>query len=244
VVSLEREIGRLYGLPLEEFTGARNELAKRLKNAGEGEAAERIRDLPKPAIAAWAVNQLARSEKKEIAALLRAGGRLREAQARALERRAGDALRKAQREENEIVERLIERAKHILGQGSRQPSDQTLERIRATLKAAATTEDGREELRAGTLTESLSTMGFDALAGLDFTAPEEAGPAEERRRVKETTQQRRELEKEASRLAATATEAEEEATRAEADAVAARRASDEAAKRAARAEAQLRSAND
>src|SRR3954451_19713893 len=49
---LEQEIERLYQLPLEEFTPARNALAK-----GSTEAA-RIRALAKPPIGAWAVNQL------------------------------------------------------------------------------------------------------------------------------------------------------------------------------------------
>ena len=51
--TLETEIDRLYQLPVEEFTPARNALAK--SSAGD---AARIRALHKPPIAAWAVNQL------------------------------------------------------------------------------------------------------------------------------------------------------------------------------------------
>ena len=44
-------IDELYQLPLEEFTPARNALAKEL---GDGD----IKKLEKPNVAAWAVNQL------------------------------------------------------------------------------------------------------------------------------------------------------------------------------------------
>ncbi|MEP6594233.1 MAG: hypothetical protein ABJC51_11100, partial [Acidobacteriota bacterium] len=50
---LDAEIDRLYQLPPEEFTAARNALAK---SAGTEAAA--IRQLAKPPLAAWAVNQV------------------------------------------------------------------------------------------------------------------------------------------------------------------------------------------
>ena len=50
---LETDIDQLYQLPLEEFTSARNTLAR---TAG-ADAAE-VRKLAKPPLAAWAVNQL------------------------------------------------------------------------------------------------------------------------------------------------------------------------------------------
>ena len=62
-MTVEREIDELFDLPLDEFTAARNDLAKRLKRDGDEDAAEQVRSLPKPSIAAWAVNQLARREK-------------------------------------------------------------------------------------------------------------------------------------------------------------------------------------
>src|SRR5579859_5053975 len=50
---LEAEIDRLYQLPLDEFTAARNALAK-----GAGGDAGRVRALGKPSVPAWIVNQL------------------------------------------------------------------------------------------------------------------------------------------------------------------------------------------
>src|SRR5215471_13222630 len=50
---LDDEIGRLYRLGLDEFTSARNALAKQ-----SGGDAARVRELKKPSVPAWAVNQL------------------------------------------------------------------------------------------------------------------------------------------------------------------------------------------
>ena len=50
---LDDQIDRLYQLPLDEFTSARNALAK---EAGPEAAA--IKRLEKPNTAAWAINQL------------------------------------------------------------------------------------------------------------------------------------------------------------------------------------------
>jgi hypothetical protein len=56
---LDDDVDRLYQLPLNEFTGARNELAK-----GAGSRAPEIRKLAKPPVAAWAVNQLYWNDRK------------------------------------------------------------------------------------------------------------------------------------------------------------------------------------
>src|SRR4051794_20255768 len=97
----------LYGLPLEEFTAARNALAKQLGRQGDKAAAEEVKRLAKPSRTAWALNQLARRHPDDVEQLLAAGERLREAQQRAL---AGDAsgLRGAAREEQQQVDRLLD----------------------------------------------------------------------------------------------------------------------------------------
>src|SRR4051795_5167544 len=75
VPELETELDRLYELPLDEFTPPRNELAARLKKAGQGDAAARVKELKKPTVAVWTANQLARREQDEVARLVEAGGR-------------------------------------------------------------------------------------------------------------------------------------------------------------------------
>jgi hypothetical protein len=75
VPEFETELDALYALPPAEFTAARNDLARRLKQAGQDEAAGRVKNLRKPSVPLWAVNQLARRNPKGIAALLEAGER-------------------------------------------------------------------------------------------------------------------------------------------------------------------------
>ncbi len=114
MATLEREIERLYALPLDEFTARRNELAKRLKKQGEGDAADEVTALVKPTVPAWTINQLARRQKKEVQALLATGTRLRKAQERALAGGGADALQAAQAEERQSVRDLTQRAAAIL----------------------------------------------------------------------------------------------------------------------------------
>src|SRR5919202_1354546 len=74
---LDDELDALYSGPLDEFVTARNALAGRLRKAGDREAAERVKELPKPPVSAWAVNRLARERAHELAALVAAGDRPR-----------------------------------------------------------------------------------------------------------------------------------------------------------------------
>jgi len=96
VAAVDREIDRLFELSLDEFTAARNELAKRLAKEGEKERSEEVKALAKPSAPVWAINQLARREKAQVRALLDAGAKLRRAQERALGGGGSDALRAAQ----------------------------------------------------------------------------------------------------------------------------------------------------
>ena len=81
-VDLEADIDRLYGVPLDEFVAERDQLAKRLNKEGDREAGARIKALRKPTVGAWALNQAVRRRRKETAALLATGERLREPRTR------------------------------------------------------------------------------------------------------------------------------------------------------------------
>src|SRR5918998_1397371 len=144
------EIDDLYGLPLDEFTAARNALAKELAKAKDPRAAE-VKGLAKPSVAAWAVNQLARRRRKDVDALLDAGARLREAQAGALGGGDPAELREALRAERDAVARLTAAAEEVLEDAGHSASVQTQNRISDTLRAAAVDDAGRELLAAGRL---------------------------------------------------------------------------------------------
>ena len=219
MATLDREIDRLYELPLDEFTAGRNALARKLKSGGDEDAAEQVAALAKPSLPVWAINQLARQEKAKLRTLLDTGARLRKAQARALSGGGSDALRTAQAEEREAIRDLVERAEAILEKAGRPPSRPILERIRSTLAAAALAESARSTLKAGRLTDELQASGFDALAGIEPAPREKAKPRDEladrRKKKAEIVQERRRLQKQALELNARAEQAEKTAEEAE-----------------------------
>src|ERR671935_662749 len=189
----EEEIDRLYGLPLDEFTRGRDELARRIRQEGDGALAAEIKQLRKPTLPAWVVNQLARQRELDMQRLVRAGEQLAGAQAEAIRAQSGDAFLEARRDQQRALEGLAARAKEILADAGRGTA--ALDRVLATLRAGSLTEEGRALLKSGRLTEELEPPGFEALAGLDMpTRPPRPvpEPKEARRRVRDL---RRELGK-------------------------------------------------
>jgi hypothetical protein len=171
-----QEIDRLYGLPLDEFTRARDELAGRVRREGDGELAAEIKQLRKPSLPAWVVNQLARQRELDMQRLLRAGEQLAGAQVEAIRAQSGDAFLEGRRDQQHALEALAARAREILADAGRGPA--ALDRVLGTLRAGSLTEDGRALLKSGRLTEELESPGFEALAGLDLSAgPPRARPA-------------------------------------------------------------------
>jgi hypothetical protein len=243
LATLEREIDRLYALPLDEFTSARNELARRLKTDGEKDAAEEVTALVKPSVPVWTINQLARQDKPAMKALLDAAAKLRKAQERALAGGDSDALRTAQAQERDAVRDLTLRAGAILEDAGRPASRAVLERVRSTLGAAALAEPTRAALKAGRLTDEVEMSGFDVLAGIEPSPRQKAQPrdelAERREKKAERERERRRLEKTARDLEARAKAAEERADEAEGAAEEARAAADAERRAADEAAAEL-----
>src|SRR5690349_15284104 len=107
---MDDEVDRLYGLPLDEFVGARDELAKRLRGEDRPGEAEQVKALRKPPVAAWLVNQIARERELDVQRLLNAAEALRKAQAAGSEEFA-----EARRDEMHALERLAAAAREIAG---------------------------------------------------------------------------------------------------------------------------------
>jgi hypothetical protein len=169
----------LYGLPLERFTEERNALAKDRRRTSHRDEAEEISKLPKPSVAAWAVNQLVRTQRREIAALFEAGDALQQAQAEVLAKR-GDAasLRQAVDAERAAVEKLAEMAPGLLSSAGHELTPAMLERVSDTLHAAALDEDARAQVKDGCLRRELRHVGLGA-SGL-ASAPASPGSSRAR----------------------------------------------------------------
>jgi hypothetical protein len=158
----------LYGLPLGEFTAARAERVKQARADGDRDAAAAIGKLPKPSVAAWLANQLARQQPGELEPLLDLGTELREATA------ALDAgrLRELSRRQRQVVAGLVDRARELAGAAGQAFSDSTARGLEDTLHAALADESAAAQLTGGQLAAGLSRTGFP---GIDSTA--EAAPA-------------------------------------------------------------------
>jgi hypothetical protein len=156
----------LYGLPLDQFTAARDRLAKSLRAAGDREAAEQVRKLRKPTTTVWAVNQLVRRFPREAAGFFKAADRLRAAQRGALGPRGGEGLRAASEEVRSQIAELVAAAREVLREAGTRADVKALEAVREILLAAPTAAQGeRRLLERGTLTEPLRPAAFsDVLA--------------------------------------------------------------------------------
>ena len=207
---MDEAVEDLYGLPLTEFTKARDALARATAKEGNKEEAATIKALKKPSVAAWALNQLTRRHPDDVEQLLEAGARLRRAQTSALEGGDPAELREAGRGEAAHVDTLAGLARAILAEAGRGASDAQQDKLVATLRAAAVDPVGGEQLRRGVLTGELSPAGFGFGTAtddgdIDLEAALSASVAP-RRRTRAEDKARREEERAQAEAAAEAAE--------------------------------------
>ena len=160
--NIDADIDRLYQLPAGEFTAARNLLAKTAgKNAAD------VRQLAKPSVAAWAVNQLYWKRRADYEALVNAATALRKIHKAILGGHRGD-IRDATKEHDAAIDRALKSTLALLGDGDHPITDATRHAIQTTLRALP----GGEP--PGRLTQALQPGGFEMLSGL-AVAPGAAG---------------------------------------------------------------------
>jgi hypothetical protein len=153
-------IDQLYQLPLEEFTAARNALAK---ETGDGS----IKKLEKPNLAAWTVNQLYWRERKTYDEVIKAAERMRAVYKQMLAGKNAD-VRGAEEIHQEALREAKQAARRILEDGGHPNADAVMMPIAETLDALP----GEEP--PGRLTKPLRRMGFNVLEGVPISA--KAGP--------------------------------------------------------------------
>jgi len=162
---IEADIDRLYQLPLDAFTAERNALAKRAGTEGA-----RIRELSKPSVPAWAVNQLYWQDRQEWDALIAAAENLRRAHKAVLGGREGD-VRAAGKVHDDAIESALKAAVRILQRSGHAVTDATKQGVLNTLRALPS-EEG-----PGRLSKTLQPGGFEMLAGLSIAGAARGGHA-------------------------------------------------------------------
>lgn len=160
-MELDAALDRLFGVPLEEFTDTRNQIAKELSAAGAAGDAKTVKALKKPPVSAWAVNRLTRERRALVDELVAAGEAIETAD-------DTDDLRAATQRRKRAISELLSAARSILEGAGHNASATTLDRISNSL-LAATTEEARGALRVGRLTQDLAPSGLEAW-GLSVTA--------------------------------------------------------------------------
>lgn len=238
----EKDVDALYGLPLEEFTKARNELADELHSQGDTEAANRVKALAKPTTAAWAVNQVMRTQPRDASALLAAGERLRRVHADAA---AGNAsaseLRDAAEAEREVVGRLTEAASGLIDTRGRGLSASILERVAETLHALSADSEVRSVADVIRLPSERKASGLGNLEAPSGTSRKRksAGRRADPAQVRKARERLRRAEQEARDLRSSRTRAAKATSSAERALVTAREEMRKADERVARKENEI-----
>ncbi len=166
----------LYGLPLADFTPARDARAKELKGTP---LATRVKALRKPSVAAWVVNLLVRRDTEQVEQVLQVGAALREAQASM----SAEELRALTKQRRQLTAAVTTGARRIARAEGTKVTEAVAAQVEATLTAAMVEEDCGRAVRSGMLVVPLASTGVDpadvaaAVAvpeALGFTAPSRA----------------------------------------------------------------------
>lgn len=156
----DEQVDQLYQLPLEEFTAARNALAR---ESGSSD----IKKIEKPNLAAWTVNQLYWRDRRAYDEVIKAAERMRAAYKQMLAGKTAD-VRGAEEIHLEALREAKQVARKILEEGGHPNPDAVMMPVAETLDALP----GEEP--PGRLTKPLRRMGFNVLEGLPISA--KAGP--------------------------------------------------------------------
>jgi hypothetical protein len=204
-VDFDEVADELYGIPPEEFTATRRTREEEARAEGDRVLAKSISTLPKPSLAAWAVNVLVRAHRDEIAGLVELGGLLREAQ----ENLAGDQLRALSVQRNQLLAALSRQVMALTRELGHPVSSGVAGQVEETLRAAMADPDAGEAVLSGRLTAPLSYSGLGTGQRPDLRvvrpperetpapakkapSPKERTTAEDRRRAAEEKRRREE----------------------------------------------------
>ncbi len=162
----------LYALPLDEFTRARDALAKELAAKGQAKAAKETRQLKRPVVAAWVVNQLAHQHPENLEELLSSSRALEKAHRKALSGAGPETLKEANRTFQRALDALMANVNALLAATGRAAAGDLIRQVDETLRAASLgSEEDRSVLSQGMLTRPLQHSGFGPFSQLLVVGP-------------------------------------------------------------------------
>lgn len=191
----------IYASSLQSFVKIRDQVARRLRDAGESEAAEQVAKVKKPTLPAWALSRLILTEPDRLEKVEAADVRLTEVMSKG----KPDEVRAATHARHRTIGEVIDAAVQVLEEEGHKASPAVREKMAQTLYALSGDDDARNTLRSGLLSKELEPSGFGGM-------PDAATPA-----VRSASLER--AERRATKLAEEATIAERQARDAEKGAV-------------------------
>jgi hypothetical protein len=166
----------LYALRPDEFTAARTDAAAAARAEGDRELANAVKGLRRPAVAAWAVNLLARQRAELVAQVVDLGEALRQAQSLL----QGDELRDLTRQRRRLVAAVTQEARRLAEAEGQRLSDAATRQVEETLQAAMADRSAAAAVASGLLAQPLSSTGLDSLAEVLGVPLGKGGRAEQR----------------------------------------------------------------
>jgi hypothetical protein len=156
--------GPLYALPYGEFVAARTAAAKGVSSVGVTPAEQRalaadVRALPKPSLAAWAVNMLAAHHPEILRELAELGESMQAAQS-ALD---AAALRRLAQERRRLLAGAVTTAQLLATQQGRTIGAPVATEVEQTLRAATADPGAAAAVQSGCLLRALSADGVDVV---------------------------------------------------------------------------------
>jgi hypothetical protein len=259
---LDAVADELYGVPPDEFVGARDAAVAAARERGDRELAKAIGRLRRPTKAAWLANLLARHRAAQLDGLLGLAAGLADAQ-RTLD---GTALRQLSSKRHQLVAAMAREAGRLAQEAGDPAAESVLRELQGILDAALARPEIAEQVRSGRLTRTLTYTGFGPEADPDAvplpatrppaaTAPPaaeevtEAPPATDTEAADRARRERLQAERDRRAEALAAAEDEEAVARAKQDADEAAReeavtAREEARRRVAELTAELEAARE
>ena len=255
---LDAVADELYGVPPDEFVGARDAAVAAARERGDRELAKAIGRLRRPTKAAWLANLLARHRAAQLDGLLGLAAGLADAQ-RTLD---GTALRQLSSKRHQLVAAMAREAGRLAQEAGDPAAESVLRELQGILDAAMARPEIAEQVRSGRLTRTLTYTGFGPEADPDAVplpatrppappAAEEVpeAPATDTEAAERARRERLQAERDRRAEALAAAEDEEAAARAKQDADEAAReeavtAREDARRRVAELTAELEAARE
>ncbi|MEO5662363.1 MAG: hypothetical protein ABIR39_03695 [Nocardioides sp.] len=161
---------QLFGLPLADFTPARDAMAK--EHRADKAFAAQIKGLKKASLAAWVVNLLVRRDAPQVEQVLAVGAALREAQANL----DGEELRALTRQRRQLTAAVTTQARGLAHDEGVKVTQAVADQVEATLTAAMVDEGAADAVRSGLLIAALTATGVGSAEVVGALAlPEAAG---------------------------------------------------------------------